>query len=388
MIYMDNAATTRMSQTAIDAMLPYMDRIYGNPSSLHTAGREAADALRTARKDIARVLGCTPGEIIFTSGGSEADNQALQTAARIGLRKNRKHIISTPVEHHAVLPKLEALKKQGFEITLLPVDEYGLISANDVKQAIRPDTVLVSVMFANNEIGTVYPVEEISRLCRDKGIFFHTDAVQAAGHIPFHLGKMSEDSDLPEGCADLSCADMMSLSAHKFHGPKGIGLLYMRKGIPAAHLIEGGAQEAGRRAGTENVPAIMGMAAALKEACGNISENTAYTAMLRDRLISGILREIPQAHLNGHPHLRLPGNVHFSFPGITGEKLLLTLDAAGICASAGSACTSASSDQSHVLRAAGQDPSLSKGALRLSLCELNTPEEADEVIRVLKQIMG
>ena len=371
-IYVDNAATTKMSRVAIDAMLPYMDRIYGNPSSLHSVGQRANEALCDARERIAKRLGCTPREITFTSGGSEADNQAILSAAAIGEKKGKKHIISTAFEHHAVLHTLEKLKKRGFEVELLDVGSVGNITAEQVRAAIRPDTCLVTVMYANNEIGSVLPIAEIGKVCREAGVIFHTDAVQAAGHLPIDVATQN--------------IDMLSLSAHKFHGPKGIGVLYCRKCIPLVSLIEGGAQERGKRAGTENLPAIMGMAAALDDACGHMAENSAKVAALRDRLIAG-LSKIPHSVLNGDPVNRLPGNVHFCFEGIEGESLLLLLDAKGICASSGSACTSGSLDPSHVLLAIGHPHEIAHGSLRLSLCETNTDEDVDDMLREIPAVV-
>ena len=364
-IYMDNAATTKMSRTAIDAMLPYMESIYGNPSSLHTVGQQAAEALQSARESVAGCLGCDASELTFTSGGSEADNQAILSAAKIGERKGKKHIISTAFEHHAVLHTLERLKERGFEVELLPVGELGTVSAAQVADAIRGDTCLVTIMYANNEIGSVLPVKEIGAVCRAKGVLFHTDAVQAAGHLRIDVAEQN--------------IDMLSLSAHKFHGPKGIGALYARRGVPLTSLIEGGAQERGKRAGTENIPAIMGMAAALREACGALDDNAAKVSALRDRLTAGLSR-IPHGALNGDPVNRLPGNVSFCFEGIEGESLLLMLDAAGICASSGSACTSGSLDPSHVLLAIGRPHEVAHGSLRLSLCEQNTLQEIDYML--------
>ena len=372
MIYADNAATTKMSSTAIEAMLPYMDQVYGNPSSLHTAGQQAAEALQSARERIAVCLGCQPREIYFTSGGSEADNQALISAAKIGERKGKKHIISTAFEHHAVLHTLQGLEKQGFEVELLPVGEAGTVTAQQVADAIREDTCLVSVMYANNEIGSVLPVGEIGKVCRESGVVFHTDAVQAAGHLPIGVREQQ--------------IDLLSLSAHKFHGPKGIGVLYARQGLALTTLIAGGAQERGKRAGTENIPAIMGMAAALEEACAHMEENARTVAALRDKLIAG-LSKIPHCALNGDPVHRLPGNVSFCFEGIEGESLLLLLDAKGICASSGSACTSGSLDPSHVLLAIGRPHEVAHGSLRLSLCHWNTEEEVDEMLRVIPQVV-
>ena len=373
MIYLDNAATTKMSETSIKAMLPYMNEIYGNPSSLHSAGQTAAQALNDARERIAGCLGCSAREITFTSGGSEADNQAIISAAKLGERSGKKHIISTAFEHHAVLHTLKKLEKQGFEVTLLDVHENGIITADEVKAAIRPDTCLVTVMFANNEIGTVQPIAEIGAVCREKGVIFHTDAVQAAGHIAINTQEMN--------------IDMLSLSAHKFHGPKGIGVLYARKGIPLSVLIEGGAQERGKRAGTENIPAIMGMAAALEEACRNAEENAKKVSAIRDRLIDG-LSKIPHSVLNGDAENRLPGNVNFCFEGIEGESLLLLLDDKGICASSGSACTSGSLDPSHVLLAIGRPHEVAHGSLRLTLSEENTEEEVDYILKTVPEVVS
>ena len=371
-IYADNAATTKMSRVAIEAMMPYMDRIYGNPSSLHSVGQRANEALCDARERIAKRLGCTPREITFTSGGSEADNQAILSAAAVGEKKGKTHIISTAFEHHAVLHTLEKLKKQGFEIELLDVGKVGNITAEQVRAAIRPDTCLVTVMYANNEIGSVLPIAEIGKVCREAGVIFHTDAVQAAGHLPINVATQN--------------IDMLSLSAHKFHGPKGIGVLYCRKCITLVSLIEGGAQERGKRAGTENLPAIMGMAAALDDACEHMAENSAKLTALRDRLIAG-LSKIPHSVLNGDPVNRLPGNVHFCFEGIEGESLLLLLDAKGICASSGSACTSGSLDPSHVLLAIGHPHEIAHGSLRLSLCETNTDEDVDDMLREIPAVV-
>lgn len=372
-IYADNAATTRMSKTAIEAMLPYFDQIYGNPSSLHSTGQYAAEALFMARKIIAEILGCDAREITFTSGGSEADNQAIVSAASIGAKKGKKHIISSAIEHHAVLHTLEKLKKQGFEITLLDAHENGIVRPEELAAAIRPDTALVTIMYANNEIGSIQPIAEIGKICREKGVTFHTDAVQAVGHVKINVVEEN--------------IDMLSLSAHKFHGPKGIGILYAKKGIPLTNLIEGGAQERGKRAGTENLPAIMGMAAALKEAVSGIDKNTARLIPLRDRLIKGLL-QISHTVLNGDPVLRLPGNVNVCFEGIEGESLLLLLDSKGICASSGSACTSGSLDPSHVLLAIGRPHEVAHGSLRLSLSEENTMEEIDYMIEAIKEVVA
>ena len=372
-IYADNAATTKMSRTAIDAMLPYMETYYGNPSSLHTIGQQAAEALMTARQTVAECLGCQPREITFTSGGSEADNQALVSAARIGERKGRKHIISTAFEHHAILHTLKKLEKEGFDVQLLDVGPTGTVTAQQVADAIREDTCLVTIMYANNEIGSVLPIPEIGAVCREKGVLFHTDAVQAAGHL--HIDVKAQN------------IDMLSLSAHKFHGPKGVGVLYARQGIPLTNIIEGGAQERGKRAGTENIPGIVSMAAALQEACAHIDENAAKVSALRDKLMAG-LSQIPHSALNGDPVHRLPGNVNFCFEGIEGESLLLLLDAKGICASSGSACTSGSLDPSHVLLAIGRPHEVAHGSLRLSLCEWNTEEEADYMLQVIPEVVA
>ncbi len=371
-IYADNAATTKMSRTAIDAMLPYMETYFGNPSSLHTIGQQAAEALQKARETVAECLGCQPREITFTSGGSEADNQALVSAARIGERKGKKHIISTAFEHHAILHTLKKLEKEGFEVQLLDVGPTGTITAQQVADAIREDTCLVTIMYANNEIGSIMPIPEIGAVCKEKGVLFHTDAVQAAGHL--HIDVKAQN------------IDMLSLSAHKFHGPKGVGLLYARQGIPLTSIIEGGAQERGKRAGTENIPGIVSMAAALKEACDHIDENAAKVSALRDKLIAGLSR-IPHSAVNGDLAHRLPGNVNFCFEGIEGESLLLLLDAKGICASSGSACTSGSLDPSHVLLAIGRPHEVAHGSLRLSLCEWNTQEEVDYMLQVIPEVV-
>ena len=372
-VYADNAATTQMSRAAIDAMLPYMETVYGNPSSLHSVGQQAAEALQNARERIAACLNASPREIYFTSGGSEADNQAILSAARLGARKGKKHIISTAFEHHAVLHTLKKLEKEGFEIELLPVGTIGTITAQQVKSALRADTCLVTVMYANNEIGSILPIAEIGEVCREAGVLFHTDAVQAAGHVPIDVQAQH--------------IDMLSLSAHKFHGPKGIGVLYARQGVPLTSLIEGGAQERGKRAGTENLPAIMGMAAALEDACAHIDENARKVSALRDRLIAG-LSKIPHSALNGDPVNRLPGNVSFCFEGIEGESLLLLLDAKGICASSGSACTSGSLDPSHVLLAIGRPHEVAHGSLRLSLCEWNTDEDVDRILAAVPEVVA
>ena len=369
-VYLDNAATTKMSRTAIDAMMPYFDGIYANPSSFHVAGRAAAEALSDARKRIAGCIGASPDEITFTSGGSESDNQAIVSAAKNGEKTGKKHIVSTAIEHHAVFRTLKKLEKEGFEVTLLDVAEDGIVRPEQVRNAIREDTCLVSVMFANNEIGTLQPVKKIGAICRDAGVPFHTDAVQAAGHV--HIDVREQNIDL------------MSLSAHKFRGPKGTGVLYAKKGIPLANVIEGGSQERGKRPGTQNVPAVMGMAAALEEACAGIDKNARKLTLLRDRLIKE-LSEIPHSVLNGDAKSRLPGNVNFSFEGVEGEPLLMLLDSKGICASSGSACTSGSLDPSHVLLAIGRPPELARGSLRLSLSEDNTEEEIDYTAKAVRE---
>ena len=371
-VYADNAATTRMSRTAIGAMTAAFDTVYGNPSSLHSVGQEAKEALEDARERVARCLGCEPREIYFTSGGSEADNQAIISAAMLGRRKCKMHIISTAFEHHAVLHTLEKLRREGFEITLLDVSRGHNITAQQVRDAIREDTCLVTCMYANNEIGSVLPIAEIGAVCKEKGVVFHTDAVQAVGHIAIDVKAQN--------------IDMLSLSGHKFHGPKGVGALYVRRGLMLTNLIEGGAQERGKRAGTENLPGIMGMAAALEEACANLEENTRKVTALRDKLIAGLSR-IPHSALNGDPVNRLPGNVSFCFEGIEGESLLLYLDAKGVCASSGSACTSGSLDPSHVLLAIGRVHDVAHGSLRLSLCHYNTDEEVEHVLQVVPQVV-
>ena len=372
-VYADNAATTKMSRVAIDAMLPYFDNIYGNPSSLHSAGQEAKEALESAREKVARCLGCEPREVYFTSGGSEADNQAIISAARLGARKGKKHIISTAFEHHAVLHTLNKLEKEGFEVTYLDVKVNHNVTAQQVKDAIRPDTCLVTTMYANNEIGSVLPIAEIGAVCKQAGVPFHTDAVQAAGHLHINVKEQN--------------IDMLSLSAHKFHGPKGVGALYCRRGLPLVNVIEGGAQERGMRGGSENISGIVGMAAALDDACAHIDENAAKVSALRDKLIAG-LSQIPHSALNGDPINRLPGNVSFCFEGIEGESLLLLLDMKGVCASSGSACTSGSLDPSHVLLAIGRVHDVAHGSLRLSLCEYNTEEEVDHILTVVPQVVG
>ena len=371
-VYADNAATTKMSETAIKAMDDAIQNYWGNPSSLHSIGQSAAEALQKAREDIAEVLGCTAREIYFTSGGSEADNQAIISAARIGAKKGKKHIISTAFEHHAVLHTLKKLEKEVFEVELLYVSKNANITPEQVKNAIRDNTCLVTVMFANNEIGSILPIAEIGAICREKGILFHSDAVQAAGHLHINVAEQN--------------IDMLSLSAHKFHGPKGVGVLYAKKGIPLTVLIEGGAQERGKRAGTENLPAIISMAAALKEADANLDVNAARMSRLRDKLIDG-LSKIEHSALNGTRENRLPGNVNFIFEGIEGESLLLLLDDRGICASSGSACTSGSLDPSHVLLAIGRPHEIAHGSLRLSLSEWTTEEEIDYMLEQIPVVV-
>ncbi len=373
MIYADNAATTKLSGAAISAMLDCMEETWGNPSSLYGLGQQAKEALERARERLAACIGASPREITFTSGGSEADNQAIRSAALLGAHKGKRHIISTAFEHHAVLHTLKRLEKEGFEVELLPVGSAGNISADQVAAAIREDTALVTTMYANNEIGSVLPISEIGAVCHERGIVFHTDAVQAAGHLPIHVRRQN--------------IDLLSLSAHKFHGPKGIGLLYARQGLPLTSLIEGGAQERGKRAGTENLPAILGMAAALEAACAHLSENAVKVSALRDKLIAG-LSQIPHAALNGDPVRRLPGNVSFCFEGIEGESLLLLLDDRGICASSGSACTSGSLDPSHVLLAIGRPHEVAHGSLRLSLCEENTEADVEAILKAVPEIVS
>lgn len=371
-IYADNAATTKISQTAMKAMISAMENSYGNPSSIHQIGMAANDALQTAREQIARCLGCMPKEIFFTSGGTESDNQAIVSAAMLGAKQNKRHIISTAFEHHAVLHTLRRLKEQGFEIQLLDVGAEGNITAAQVEEAIRPDTCLVTVMFANNEIGSVLPIAEIGEACRAHGVLFHTDAVQAAGHIPVNVKKQN--------------IDMLSLSAHKFHGPRGIGALYVKRGIELTSLMEGGGQERGKRPGTENLPAIMGMAAALKEECTLMEQNEAKVIAMRDRLIQG-LSQISYSILNGSREKRLPGNVNFCFEGVSGESLLLLLDSRGICASSGSACASGALDPSPVLLSLGLAPEIAQGSLRISLDISNTEEEIDYMLEVIPQVV-
>ncbi len=371
-IYADNAATTKMRKTAVDAMLPYLTECYGNPSSLYTAGQKAKEALEKAREEIAALIGAQPREILFTSGGSEADNQAIRSAAENGKRKGKTHIVSTAFEHHAVLHTLKKLEREGFEVTLLDVHENGIVTAEEVGAAIRDDTCLVTVMTANNEIGTIQPIREIGAVCRARGVPFHTDAVQAVGHLPIDVGADN--------------IDLLSASAHKFHGPKGVGFLYAKRGFPLSTLIEGGAQERGKRAGTENVAGVAAMAAALGESVSNMEENAERMRALRDKLIAG-LSEIPHSALNGDARCRLPGNVNFCFEGIEGESLLLLLDDRGICASSGSACTSGSLDPSHVLLAIGRVHDVAHGSLRLSIGEDTTDEEIDYMIQNVKEVV-
>ena len=372
-IYADNAATTRMSPAAIEAMMPYLLEQYGNPSSLYTEGQRAREAVEAARESVARCIGATAREITFTSGGSEADNQALLSAAAVGEKAGKRHIVSDAIEHHAVLHTLKKLERRGFEVTLLPVHENGIVCPEEVAAALRPDTCLVSIMYANNEIGTIQPVREIGAICRERGVLFHTDAVQAVGHIPLDV--------------ETDRIDMLSASAHKFHGPKGVGFLYARKNVRLTSLIEGGAQERGRRAGTENVPGIVAMAAALSEATAKMPENAQKLMALRDRLIKG-LAGIPHAALNGDPIMRLPANVNFCFEGIEGESLLLLLDDRGIAASSGSACTSGALDPSHVLLAIGRAHDVAHGSLRLTLGEDATEEQIDYMIGVIREAVA
>ena len=372
-IYADNAATTRMSRTAMNTMIKCMEETYGNPSSLYRTGQKAKEALEEAREKVAKVINASPREILFTSGGSEADNQAILSAAAIGAKKGKKHIISSAFEHHAVLHTLAKLEKEGYEVTLLDVHEDGLVRPEELEAAIRPDTCLVTIMYANNEIGTIQPIAEIGAICRKHGVIFHTDAVQAAGHLPIDV------------IADN--IDMLSASAHKFHGPKGVGFLYARKGITLTNLIEGGAQERGKRAGTENVPGIMAMAAALEEAANCMDENSPRVKAMRDRLIAG-LEEIPHSALNGDRDSRLPSNANFCFEGIEGESLLLLLDEKGISASSGSACTSGSLDPSHVLLAIGRVHDVAHGSLRLSLGDDITEEEVDYIIKSVGEVVA
>ena len=371
-VYADNAATTAVSKTALDAMLPAMQELYGNPSSLHQKGREANMALAAAREKVAACLNAQPREIYFTGCGTEADNWAITEGARLGALEGKKHIISDVIEHHAVLHTLSKLEKQGFEVTYLPVHENGVVRLDELAAAIRPDTCLVTIMFSNNEIGTIQPIREIGALCREKGILFHTDAVQAVGHMPIDVEKDN--------------IDMLSLSGHKFHAPKGVGALYCRKGIKLKNFIEGGAQERGKRGGTEGIPAILAMAAAMEESCQHLEENMKRVSAMRDKLIEG-LSKIPCSRCNGDPDHRAPGIVSFCFEGIEGESLLLRLDMAGICASSGSACTSGSLDPSHVLLSLGLPHEIAHGSLRLSLCEYNTMEEVDYILEQVPQVV-
>ena len=372
-IYADNAATTKTSQSAIDAMVKTMTDVYGNPSSLHSVGQKAKEVLEKARVDVAKCIGADFKDIYFTSGGSEADNQAIISAAKFGALKNKKHIISTKIEHHAVLHTLNKLEKEGYEITLLDVPENGIVNVEDVENAIREDTVLVTIMFANNEIGTIQPIKEIGEICKKHGVIFHTDAVQAAGHVPIDVEEMN--------------IDMLSISGHKFHGPEGVGVLYARKKVPLTNVIEGGAQERGKRAGTENLPAIVGMAVALKEACEHMDEVAKKEIALRDRLING-LSQISHSMLNGDSVKRLPSNVNYIFEGIEGESLLLLLDARGIAASSGSACTSGSLDPSHVLLAIGRPHEIAHGSLRLTISEETTEEDIDYIVENTKEVVA
>ncbi|MBQ9156225.1 MAG: cysteine desulfurase NifS [Eubacterium sp.] len=372
-IYADNAATTKTSPAAIEAMTRCMEDFYGNPSSLHTVGQKAAEVLQKAREDVAEILGADFNEIYFTSGGSEADNQAIRSAATFGARKGKKHLISTTIEHHAVLHTLNKLEKEGFEVTLLPVGKDGIVDPKDLEAAIREDTALVTIMYANNEIGTLQPIDEIAEICAAKKVIFHTDAVQAVGHVPINVHEQK--------------IDMLSLSAHKFNGPRGIGVLYAKRGVPLFNLIEGGAQERGRRAGTENLPAIVGMVTALKDAVTDMEAKEAKTAALRDRLIAG-LSKVPHSVLNGDPVKRLPGNVNFCFEGIEGESLLLLLDEKGIAASSGSACTSGSLDPSHVLLAIGLPHEVAHGSLRLSINEDFTEDDIDYIVKAVPEVVN
>ena len=371
-VYADNAATTPMSVAAKQALVDATERLWGNPSSLHTEGQIAKEALEDARARVARLLGADPKEIYFTGGGSEADNQAIVSCARLGARSGKKHIVSTAFEHHAVLHTLKKLEKEGYEVTLVGVGERGVVCPEEIRAALRPDTCLVTVMYANNEIGTVQPISEIGAICREAGVFFHTDAVQAFGHVPVNVVTDN--------------VDLLSLAAHKFHGPKGVGVLYAKRRIPLTNLIEGGAQERGKRGGTENLPAILSMVAAMEEACANLAQNAAYVSGLRDTLICE-LSKIPHSRLNGDREKRVPGTVNFCFEGIEGESLLLHLDFEGIAASSGSACTSGSLDPSHVLLALGLPHEVAHGSLRLSLSHYNTAEEVAHIVKVVPQVV-
>ena len=372
-VYLDNAATTMVRKEVVDAMIPAFTTYYGNPSSLHEYAREAEQLLDTARKDVAAIIGAKPDEIVFTGGGSESDNMALRGAVAANKKKG-KHVITSAVEHHAVLYTLQAMEREGLiELTILPVDEFAIVSAESVAAALRDDTVLVSIMFANNEVGSINPIAQIGEICRDKGVLFHTDAVQATGHVPVDVVKMN--------------IDLMAISAHKFHGPKGVGALYIRKGVRIPSLIIGGGQEKKRRAGTENVPGIVGLATALKLANEHMAENAVRVGALRDKLLKGIVERIPDVKLNGHPTLRLPNNVNYSIRYIEGESILLMLDINGIAASSGSACTSGSLDPSHVLLAMGLPHEIAHGSLRLTLSEFTTEEEIDYVLDLLPQVV-
>ena len=371
-VYADNAATTAVSEKALNVMMAALRDTYGNPSSLHQKGQEASDLLAKSRATMAACLNAQPREIYFTGCGTEADNWAIRYGAYAGAEKGKRHLISTPIEHHAVLHTLDALKKEGFEVTLLPVYENGIVRPEDLEAAIRPDTAMVTIMYANNEIGSIQPIPELGEICHRHGILFHTDAVQAAGHLPIDVVTQH--------------IDMLSLSGHKFHAPKGVGALYCRKGIPLKPFIQGGGQERGKRAGTEALPSIAAMAAAFEESCAHMAENAAKVSAMRDRLIEG-LSKIPYSRLTGDPHNRLPGMVSFCFEGIEGESLLLRLDMAGICASSGSACTSGSLDPSHVLLAIGLPHEIAHGSLRLSLCEYNTEEQVDYILEQVPQVV-
>lgn len=372
-VYADNAATTQMSDSVLKAMMPLLTDIYGNPSSLHSVGQIAKEHLEAARETVAECIGADPKEIYFTSGGSEADNQAIRSAAYIGARKGKKHIISSKFEHHAVLHTLDALKKEGFEVTLLDVYSNGIVKPEDVANAITDETCLVTIMTANNEIGTIQPIAEIGRICKEKGVLFHTDAVQAVGHIPVNV-------------KDMNC-DMLSVSAHKFHGPKGVGFLYARKGILLTNIIYGGAQERNKRAGTENMASIVGMATAIKDATDHLQENAEMVTAMRNRLIDG-LKGIERSRINGDLEHHLPGTLNMCFEGIEGESLLLLLDAKGICASSGSACTSGSLDPSHVLLSIGVPVEIAHGSLRLSISEYNTMEQMDHIVKSVPEVVS
>ncbi len=372
-VYVDNAATTAVTSSVLESMLPFYKEIYGNPSSIYSMGRVAKKAVTEAREKIAKCIGAEPDEIFFTSGGSESDNWAIKGVARKLAKIGKNHIITSKIEHHAVLHTVEALKKEGFEVTYLDVDKDGFVSPNDLKKAIKDNTALVSIMYANNEIGTIQDISKLSSVCKEKKVIFHTDAVQATGHVPIDVKKQG--------------IDLLSLSGHKFHGPKGIGVLYIKKGVKFENLIEGGAQENGHRAGTENVAGIVGLSVALDEACSHMEENTAKLVALREKVISE-LSKIKRSRLNGHPSKRLPGNINMCFEGIEGESMLLMLDAKGICASSGSACTSGSLDPSHVLLAIGLPHEIAHGSLRISLSEFNTLEEVNYIIENVTQIVS